>query len=81
MGLNEIKKIIKDNDNKLYEYISTYGENISKNNVTLDQIEHLKRNYQVLINVLNEAGNQSINNFSLHFIITLSNGLIKYFPH
>ena len=57
MGLNEIKKIIKDNDNKLYEYISTYGENISKNNVTLDQIEHLKRNYQVLINVFNEAGN------------------------
>jgi len=81
LGLNEIKKIIKENDTKLYEYISQYGEEVSKNNVTLHQIERLKRNYQVLINVLNEAGNQSINNFSLHFIIILSNGLIKYFPH
>ena len=43
-----------------------------------DKIEILKKNYQTLVVVLNEEHNPNLNNFSLHLILTISSGYIKY---
>lgn len=44
----------------------------------LSFIENLKKNYQTLISILSEQSNPEVNNFSLHFIATISSGYIKY---
>ena len=50
---------------------------IAKEAVPLVEIEMLKQNYQTLITVLNEDNDPGINNFSLHFILTISSGYLK----
>lgn len=44
----------------------------------LTHIENLKKNYQSLISILSEQNSPELNNFSLHFIATISSGYLKY---
>ena len=77
-SLQEMRRQLKEREEHLMGYVAKYGEKVTVDGIQLHQLDILKKNYQTLVAILGEEGNQNVNNFSLHLIITISSGYIKY---
>jgi hypothetical protein len=77
VSLTEMRGIVQQNSDRLVSGMAVYGAKVLLESLTLEQIENLKKNYQALIMTISESKSVEINNFSLHFILTISSGYLK----